>query len=315
MAKRSTLVMAAAGIVLVAAGAIAKWVVAPALVKAPLDITSTTVAEGNSKVFVIAAQAVQEVHVIATRVVTGDKHAGTGDVAVYDETLCLVAEGTKVDSAGCASAADPGFIEKTTDRVAFDRVDATAVADQKYKANVNGDAAVKHTGLDYTFPIDTAKRTYSLFDTIAGKAFPAKYEGSQTLHGLTVYRFVQQIPDTPIKIQSLIPGIYSGTTTVWVEPTTGVIVKGAQHIVQKFASDESVVFDGTLTFNDKTVREQADFADDQLTKIHLIRNWVPLALAMIGILLLATAWFAARRRRPSEVVPTEPLASPDAEQG
>lgn len=307
MAKRSTLAMAAAGIVLVAAGAVVKWVVAPALVKAPLDIKSTTVAEGTSKVFVITAQAVQDVHVIATRVVTGDEHAGTSDVAVYDESLCLVAKGTKTDPAGCASAADPGFIQKTTDRVAFDRVKATAVAGPKYGAHVNGDVAIKHAGLDYTFPIDTKKKAYALFDTIASKAFPAKYEGSQSMHGLTVYRFVQQIPDTPIKIQSLIPGIYSGTTTVWVEPTTGVIVKGAQHIVQKFASDGTVVFDGTLTFNDKTVREQSDFADDQLTKIHLVRNWVPLAVALIGILFLATAWFS-ERRRPSGRRSPEPSA-------
>lgn len=296
MARRSSIALAVTGLVLVVAGALVKWVLAPALVKAPLDISSTTVAEGDSQVFLVSAQAVKNVHVVATRVVRGDNSAGSADVAVYDETLCLVVQGTKADASGCASLTEPGFIQRTTDRVAFDRKNGEAVTAPKYKAAVNGDASIEHTGLDYTFPIGTARKTYSVFDTIAGKAFPARYAGSESIHGLSVYKFVQQVPESPVKIQSLIPGTYSGTTTFWVEPTTGVIVKGVQRILERFASDGKTVFDGTLTFTDKTVEKQADFANSQLSKINLIRLWVPLAAAVIGVLLLAAAWFVGRRR-------------------
>jgi hypothetical protein len=250
MANRATIALAAAGVVFVAAGAIVKWVLAPALVKAPLDIQSTTVAQGNSAVFIVSQQAVKQVPVLATRVVTGDQSAGNGSVAVYDETLCLTVQGAKTDDAGCASRADPGFIDKSTDRVAFDRKSAMAVAGQKYRAAVNGDTSIKHEGLAYTFPIGTQKTTYPVFDTIAGKAFPARFSGTDKIHGMTVFKFVQHVPQTPVKIQSLLPGTYTATTTFWVEPTTGVIVKGAQEIHEKFTSGGKTVFDGTLTFTD-----------------------------------------------------------------
>lgn len=310
MAKRSSIVLAVAGVVLVAAGAVIRWVVAPALVKAPLDITSTTVAEGQSKVFVLTAQQVKDVDVVATRVVTGDKSAGNSTVAVYDETLCLVAKGTPTDKSGCATPDKSGYIEKTTDRVAFDRVKATAVPGATYKANVDGDAKVRHVGLDYTFPIDTQKKTYQLFDTTALRAFPATYATTETIHGLSVYKFVSTVPATDIEIQGLLPGVYNGSTTVWVEPTTGVIVKGSQQIVQKFKSNNQIVFDGTLTFTPDTVRQQADFARDQLTKINVIRIYLPLAVGLIGIVLLVVAGFRARPRPAPVEQRREPEAAP-----
>jgi hypothetical protein len=306
MAKKSAIALAATGVVLVVAGALVKWVGAPALVKAPLDISSTTVAEGPSKVFVLTQQQVRDVPVVATRVVTGDKKAGNGSVAVYDETLCLVARGTETDDRGCASAADPGFIQKTTDRIAFDRVKGTAVPGTKYRAAVNGDTSIVHEGLGYTFPIGTEKKSYPFFDTIAGKAYPAKFIGTDTIRGMEVYRFQQQVPQTDIKIQGLLPGTYEGSTTFWVEPTTGVIIKGSQRIVQKFASNGSTVFDGTLTFTDHTVQKQVDFANSQLTKIGLIRNWIPLALGVIGLALLA--WSALLSARPRRTSATQTLA-------
>jgi hypothetical protein len=296
MANKARIALAATGVLLVVAAALVKWVAAPALVKVPLDVKSTTVSEADGQVFVLAQQSVLPVHVIATRTVHGDKSAGTGRVAVYDETLCLVAKGTKVDGLGCAPASDPGFIDKSTDRVAFDRKSAMAVAGARFKASVNGDAAIAHDGLDYTFPIDTKKKTYPLYDTVAGKAYPAVYQGSEKFRGMTVYRFVQQIPAVAITIQKLLPGAYSGTTTVWVEPSTGVIVKGAQQIVERFASGGGTVFDANLVFNDTTVREQVDYANSQLTKIHLIRLWVPLGVAALGLVLLVAGLLVGRRR-------------------
>jgi hypothetical protein len=207
-----------------------------------------------------------------------------------------VAQGTKTDAKGCAPGSDPGSIQKTTDRVAFDRKTGLAVNGAQYKAAVDGNTAIAHQGLDYTFPIGTEKKSYLLFDTTAGKAFPAAYQGEDTIDGLDVYRFKQTVPDTSIKIQGLLPGVYSGSTTVWVEPTTGVIVKGAQQIVQRFASNSATVFDGTLTFNDATVKKQVDFANEQLTKIQLIRNWLPLAGLVLGLGFLAAAAYAGRRR-------------------
>ncbi len=99
------------GVLLVVGAALVKWVAAPALVKIPDDVNLTTVAQGSSQVFVLQAQAVQTVPVIATRIVRSDAKAGTSSVGVFDETLCLRngAGTTRPGPDGCVPDTDPGF--------------------------------------------------------------------------------------------------------------------------------------------------------------------------------------------------------------
>lgn len=304
----AVLVAGTLGVVLVVGAALVKWVAAPALVKEPLTIPSahtTTVATGNAQVFTLLTQSLTSEPVVATRVVTGDKSAGNGSVAVWNETLCLAAAGTVTDSSGCALPILPGYILKSTDRVAIDRKTAEAVNNPKYQAAVNGDTSVTHSGVDYTFPIGTKKQTYQMFDAIAGKAFPAQYVGTSKLDGLKVYEFRQQIPASPIKIAGLLPGTYTDQTTVFVEPTTGVIIKGVQSINEKFASTGQTVFNGTLTFNNKSVASQASYAKSQRSQISLVRVWLPLILLVLGVVLLVVALLLGRRR--AGPVPAEPV--------
>lgn len=287
------------GVVFVAGAAIVKWVAAPDLVKIPPSVNRVTIAAGNSQVFVVAQQAVRTVPVLATRTVTGDKSASTGSVAVYDEVLCLrAANASGADKYGCVPSTDPGFIQRTADRIAFDRKTALAVHDPgRFGTNVDGDKSIAHEGIGYTFPIDTKKRTYPFFDTVVGKAFPMVYQGTDTLHGVHVYRFVQDVPASPIKINGLLPGTYSNTRTVWVEPTTGIIVKGSEQIQQRFTQGNGIAFSGTLTFTDETVASQAKYAKDQLAKVHLIRLWIPLILLVAGLLLMLGGAVSLRWRR------------------
>jgi Porin PorA len=300
------------GVLLVIGAALIKWVAAPALVKAPLDVNSVTVSEGNAQVFVVASQSVMPVHVIATRTVRGDQSAGTSSVAVYDETLCLrtSTSGTP-DQQGCVIATDPGFIQKTTDRIAFDRKTGLAVPGSRYNAAVNGDPTIIHEGLGYTFPIGTKQRSYPFFDTVLGKAFPMTYHATEKINGLSTYRFSQTIPDSAIKINGILPGTYSNVRTVWVEPKTGVIVKGSEQIAQKF-SDGGVAFTGTLVFNDATVRSQASYAKNKAGQIDLIRIWVPLGSVLLGVILMIAGvllMLGRRKRRPAAPVDGQVVSS------
>jgi Porin PorA len=300
------------GILLIIGAALIKWVAAPALVKAPLDINSVTVSEGNAQVFVVASQSVMPVHVIATRTVRGDQGAGTSNVAVYDETLCLrTSTSGPADAQGCVISTDPGFIQKTTDRIAFNRKTGLAVPDGQYHASVNGDPTIIHDGLGYTFPIGTKQRSYPFFDTVLGRAFPMTFEASEKVNGLTSYRFVQTIPDSAIKINGVLPGTYSNVRTVWVEPKTGVIVKGSEQIAQKF-SDGGIAFTGTLVFNDATVRSQVAYAKDKAGQIDLIRMWVPLGSVLLGVILLIVGvllMLGRRSARPAAPVDGQVVSS------
>lgn len=307
-------VLVVLGILLLAGGALIKWVAAPALVKIPQDVNRTTIATGQSQVFVLTAQAVQQVPVVATRVVKADAKAGTSSVTVFDETLCLRAATatTKADAAGCLPPTDPGFIQKTTDRTAVDRKTALPVADgQRFGTAVNGNKDIQHDGLGYTFPIDTKKTTYPFFDTVVGKSFPMNYEATEKIDGLDLYRFRQTVPESDIKINDLLPGRYSNVRIVWVQPTTGVIVKGSEQILQKFAATGQTAFSGTLVFDDATVKSQADYANDLWRKVKIVRIWAPIGVATLGlILLIVGVILLLRRRRPPTDYPVpEPARS------
>ncbi|MCW2525210.1 MAG: hypothetical protein JWM76_70 [Pseudonocardiales bacterium] len=288
MRRVSAISLAVLGVLLIVAAGLIKWVFAPSLIKAPLVVDRTTIATSSAQVFVLSAQTTKTVDVTATRSVRGDKSAGTGSVAVYDESLCLHGPGTAVaDKYGCVPSTDPTFIQKTTDRVAFGRKSGLAVSDDgRFGTNVDGNKKVTHDGIGYTFPIDTKKKTYPFFDTVVSKSYPMRYVDSEKLAGLTVYKFTQDIPKSDIKINGVLPGSYVNVRTVWVEPTTGVIVKGSEAIEQRFTSGNGVAFVGTLVFTDATVKSQADFAKDQLGKIHTARLWLPIGAAVVGLILL-----------------------------
>lgn len=314
MARKGRIALAVTGVVLVAAGAAVKWIAAPVLIKEPLSPgkggTSVTVAEANGKAFILTKQLLVDGPIVATRSITGDKDAGNRDVAVWDETLCLVVKGTKTDENGCtALSTDPGLIQKSTDRIAIDRKSAEAVNDPQYKTHVDNDTSVQHEGLGYTFPIGTKKQTYQWFDPISHKAFPAKYVGTQKIEGLTVYKFDSISTESAIKVQGLIPGTYSGERTALVEPTTGVIIKGTQQILEKFASNGQVIFDANLVHNEATVKSQADYAKSQKLQIHLIRTWIPLVLLILGLVCLGLVAYKVMRERRQSVDVGEPKSS------
>ncbi|HET6876297.1 MAG TPA: DUF3068 domain-containing protein [Jatrophihabitans sp.] len=300
---------------LVLAGAV-KFIIAPRVVKAPLTIPqkyTLVLASGhNFSYFDAAAGKNIKINVWITRTVVGDPIAGNNDVAVYNESLCLTRDdGTHP---GCVSrTAAPGvLITNSTDRVAFNRITGLAVNDPKYGANVDGSTAVTHVGLGYKFPIDTQKTTYPFFDTTVHRAFPMRYAGETTMQGLTVYKFVQKIVNQPALTNATLPSTYSNTRTVWVEPTTGVIVDGQEQVKQvltgranldpnsKLVAPELanlVALAGTLAFTPDTVRLQAELAKSNLPRIHLIRLWMPLIALVLGVLCLAAAlWIALRRR-------------------
>lgn len=327
------------GVCLLAMAPIVKWVIAPAVIKVPLAIPEKYVhiiAHGDNVAYFDATQGkVVPISVNVTRTIIGDigKDSGGDDkAAVYDESLCL----TRDDGShpGCVSKVDPRLITNTTDRVAFDRKNAMAVNDPKYRANVNGDPTIQHKGLSYVFPIDTEKRSYLFFDTVVGDAFPMNYVDTEKLENLTVYKFVQKIVNQPAYTNGVLPSLYTNTRTVWVQPTTGVIIKGQEELTQTLTGRASLdpnsaltdptlqnvlALQGTLTFTPATVHNQAQLANDYLPKIHLARTWIPLfglvvgALALIGgILLLVTG---RKQSPPTEVPPPPPYPGQPAPPG
>lgn len=314
MQRRSVgLVLLGIGAFAVVAALAVQMVLVPRLVVLPLDQQGSSVATGTGVTVFYPGDLEQRsgVTVRAGRDVIGDPQApdANDDVAVWTATAAIT------DSAGA-------LVSVTEDRVCLDR--RTAVAVQPCASErLNGDNRVRHTGLSYTFPFGTEQRDYDLFDTSTKEAFPARFAGEEEIEGLTVYRFEQTVPETVIA-QTEIPGqlaggaqgtnvladrVYSNTRTVWVEPTSGAIVKGQEEQRQYFRGPDGAtgvtLIDGTLAFDEATVAAGLDRARAASSRITMIGTVLPLVLGIVGVLaILAGGVLALRPARRGKHVPS-----------
>lgn len=287
------------GVFLVVLAPLLRFYAYPSLAKAPLDQDSQTVSVATDATYlnIGALEIVEGETLTATRRVKGDVAAGNDDRAVWDVFV-------RVDN----GAGD--LVTATTDRVAFDR--KTSLAVNCCGESLNGEAA-PHEGFEYKFPFNAEKTTYQYFDTTLGEATDMVYKRSEKVAGVDVYRYEQVID--PVKIAELdVPGsligrtegsvpvdrYYSNLRRVWVEPDTGVIVKGQEEQLSTLRDDTGedvlTVTQATLTFDDATVAEQAKTAKDNKRSLGLLRTTGPLVLGLVGLLLVLFGLGLAFRR-------------------
>ena len=281
--------------------------VVPGSKKTPLDLDITTRATGSTQLLDPTTNQVQPVQLRATRHVRTDSHASNSKYTTVDESVCIMI--VQGDTPDCAKSTDPRVLSVTTDRVTANRRSGESVHVDAYNENVDGDPSIRHTGLSYKWPIDAKKKTYQFFLPNVRKAFPAVYQGSSKLRGLTVYQYVSASGPQPYQISGL-PGTLDDTRTVFVEPQTGVIVKGIEHIVQKLETGQTVL-ETTLTFDDKTIDFQASYAKKKIDRLNLAGIWAPLIAGLIGLAALAGAawlWWRSRKQPPPSEVPPPPPA-------
>ena len=268
--------------------------VVPRVKKTPLDLDITIRSTGAAKVFNAVTGKVEDRNLRATRVVRTDSKASDSKNTVVDESLCTVI--VAGDTPDCVPSSDRRLLAVTTDRVATDRKSGAAVDDKKYSAGVNGDTSVKHEGMAYKWPIDAKKQTYKFFLPDLKKAFDAKFVGTERIQGLTLYKSVCDTGEQAYLINGAFPGKYEDARTVWVEPKTGVIVKGVEHQVQTLDSGQ-LALDTTFTFDERSQKSQADYAKNKIRNLNLARVWAPVGLGVIGIASLVGAALLLRGRR------------------
>lgn len=294
-----------AGVVLVGIGVfgillaiLLPTVAVPRSKKTPLDLNITIVSTGAAKLLDAASGETKTVQLKATRIVRSDSQKSDSTNTVVNESLCIVV--VQANTPDCVPSSDPRLLSATTDRVAADRKTGKAVNDSKYGANVNGDKSVKHVGMGYKWPIDAKKKTYQFFNTDLKKAFPAKYLGTEKLQGLTVYKYVCDTGDQDYMISGIVSGKYNDTRTVYVEPKTGAIIKGVEHQVQTI-SGGAVALDTTLTFDQQSQKNQADYARNKINQLKLASLYVPIIAGVLGIVLLVLGLMSMRngRNRPA----------------
>jgi len=295
------------------AGALAvRLFLEPALVKLPLDQTASPTADGTdiSWFDLAGGKQVRGLDADVRQKVVGDPGSADAndDVAVWNFGSTVTATGGDLDGT---------LLNAGTYRVCIDRRSTEAVDCDSDMIDYKTDTPIK--GLTLTFPFGTEKKDYDFFNSTTKKAWPAGFEGEEKLNGLDVYRFQVSIPETVIS-QVSVPKdraaamlgsasttevqadvVYSNERTIWVEPTSGVIVTSEEHpntfLRGPDGTQGATLLAGTFAGSDKTIADGVKRAKDTADKISMVSVTLPLLLAVLGLISLIIGALLIRRGR------------------
>ncbi|KUI19804.1 hypothetical protein AU193_07880 [Mycobacterium sp. GA-1285] len=302
------------------------------IAKIPLDLDATLISDGSGMAFDPGS-------------LNGERFVVDRDVPMVQQQQLSVESPSNADVVTLQVGStlrrtdrqqDTGLLLALVDTVTVNRSTAEAVSsesnpggavqkprameDDKPPTNI----ALPHEGLAYRFPFDTEKKTYSVFDPIAQKAFDANYDGEEDVNGMTTYRFTQNVGyDSdgklvePVKYASLyeddadsevtaraamwgVPGepdepitmsrYYAAQRTFWVDPVSGTIVKKDEHGYHYYAREplkpEVTFVDFKITFNEETVESQVASAGDERDRVALWGRILPITFTAMGLVLL-----------------------------
>jgi hypothetical protein len=282
----------------------AEYPVAEDIAKGTTPPAGTTVSTGRATVFIaVKGQPVgpQEVEVVSTRTTKGDPKFAK-DSSVYWET--------RVDTAVPSVADQP--ISTTVEGLCFNAHTALQQANCPkkgyFQTGVEESSRTtydRRQGIYLKFPFGThgtQETSYDFWDSASGKTFPAKYVGEERIQGLTVYKFVQVVPEQSIGLREGMPGEifgqaqgttvtadtrYSNLRTVWIEPETGIIIRGQEEQKRFFSAGGKTVpaLVGTIGYNDATVKANVAAVQDKVSGLRGLRSTIPLGAGLIGLLL------------------------------
>jgi len=308
------LALAGLGAFLLVAALLTRTYVAGQLVKFPLNtyVKTTLIGKDVSYFSPKLVRPVTGATMQVTDTVKGDSAAGSSSTAVWDEFTYLYDRTNHV------------VFSYTTRRAAFDR--RTAVLVDCCGANIGGNSAIRQTGLSgYVWPIGTDKRTYQVYDTTLLRPMPFRYAGTGTIHGISVYRFVEQVPPTQSGTQKVpgsligssqnlvtLPEYYAATNTYWVDPRTGGVLdsnsNSKQYLRNTANGQDLLLFDGDLVMTPASVDTAVGLDATGRTELAWFELYGPVAAVVLGVVALVAGIVLVRRRgdRPERARADEP---------
>ena len=291
------------GLAIAASATAPSWVpLTPADLRLDESSGTSSAGEGVGYVDPVTLTQVTSDDVRVTVRTRGDDDAGDAD----DDTAVW-------ESVSETNDANGTLIATETTVVCLDR--RTAAAEDCVVGSVDGER-VEVRGLTVRFPADTERRDYDLWDTTVREPFPARYVGAERLDGLQVYRFEQEVPEQVIRSVP-VPGalvgstedeleaevVHSSTTTLLVEPLSGVIVSAAARPLTALRAPDGAAgpvllsgsFRSTADAVDDALDRAPEIADDRAGLQSVVR-WTAAAL---GAALLALGVLLVLRGRPA----------------
>lgn len=305
------------GAFLLVAAVLVRFYAYPKLAVAPIDLDSTTLLEASdATIFDTNPKVLKEIETDLS-VVANTR----GDVKASEE----IGDGTLVwVSTTTVTSADGIDRSKSTERSTHDEVTGEAVdcCEDDNWVEVSFDTTpgeapevrrvpAERKGLIFKFPFDTEKKTYQMWDGDLGAATDATFEAEEDLDGVTVYKFVQEIPETKIGTRTVPASVfgltgdaveadsmYSVTRTMWVEPVTGAILdrSEAQRATYQYDGNTLTATAADVHFTDAQVQKNVDDVRSKATLLGLAHGALPIGAAVLGLLALAAGVLLQRRQ-------------------
>lgn len=226
-----------------------------------------------------------------------------------------------------SEAVGVGALTYSNEVVTFDRVTGLATGssrDQRSAGELDKPdkmVDVVHKGLFFKFPFAVEKKTYPWWDGDLSDAAEMKFVREENLFGTDTYVFQQVTPtaerstrDVPAGVfdqpgSAMVPAkvFYGNVRTLWIEPNTGVIIKGQEQVDKYLQSQFGTVATtkGTIGYTDDTVRKNAETWGSKgrlLGFIHGPLLWI----GLVGGLLLIVLGAVLIGRRPAPVAAGAP---------
>lgn len=295
------------GVFLIVAAALVRFYAYPALATVPPDYEGVTQLEANdAEVFnsdpEVLAPETTDLAITSRTIADGGAEAPDG-VAVWVNSTTV-------------TRADGSVFQQSRERAPFDAVSGAAVdckaCDSWNEVSAGDRVTAERTGQIYKFPFDTQKKAYPVWDNTVGEAVDAKFEGTEKIQGLNVYKFVQRIPSTVVDVRE-VPGSVFGSTepsveaemhyqmtrTFYVEPRTGSPVNRVEDRVQELRYDGVSVpaFTGTVRYTQAQVDELVADGKSNASMLSGLRLTFPVLLLLFGGALLAGGLLLGRGAR------------------
>jgi Porin PorA len=292
------------GALVLVVGVLAKPVLYSNLAKVPLDQKSVSVSTGEHMSALQASAAgvkvLTDATLQSTRTVRGIPGKAKGNSAFWQTAV-------KSEAVGVAA------LSYSDEGVSFDRVTGQATnccGDFKSTGTLDNPAStepVTHKGLFFKFPFDTQKTTYQWWDGDLGRTEPMRFLRTQQIDGVQTYVFQQKSGSETYSKQTGLPGelfnsakpvdadaVYENTRTLYIEPNTGVVIKGVEELNKRFEAPGFAavpITKGTIGYTAATIKKNADDWGSKGQLLGFVHGPLTLIGVLLGLILLGAGAF------------------------
>ena len=261
MRRGLSLALLVVGVFAVAMAVLLPTHIYDSLAKVPLNQNSTTVLDGTAEKVLAVEETpdgpkptirenvdLRAVAKVQSNFARPEMTSGS-EVAVWVQALRVTDPAD--DKVVSASKRQVCFDRRTAEGYVSSEADSRCAPESTYVTKLQDDPSAPgekpqeiarygdQAGLHFKYPFDTQQQSYQIYDNTLGKPVTSRFEGTDTVNGTPVYKFVQEIPATQFSEQKVagelvgagpVPSVdvgrfYANTITDYVEPTTGLIVK------------------------------------------------------------------------------------------